>query len=63
MVLVAPTPKSSPEENAMDRVIRNTAKIGSGPRLHASRGHPFRDLALIVWTILMVTAFVLAIRP
>ena len=46
----------------MDRVIRNVAKIGSGPRLHASRGHPFRDLALIVWTILMVTAFVLAIR-
>jgi hypothetical protein len=47
----------------MDRVIWNAAKIGSGPRLHASRGHAVRDLALIIGTILMVASFVLAIRP
>jgi hypothetical protein len=47
----------------MERVMRNVVKMGSGLRLHASKGHTFRDLALIVGTILMVAAFVQAIRP
>jgi hypothetical protein len=47
----------------MERVIRNAAKMGSELHLHAARGHAFRDLVLVVGTILMLAAFVLAIRP
>ena len=47
----------------MERVIRNVAKIGSSLHLHASKAHTFRDLALVVGTVLLLAAFVQAIRP
>ena len=47
----------------MERMIRNAAKMGSELHLHVSRSHAFRDLVLIVGTILMLAAFVQAIRP
>ena len=47
----------------MERMIRNAAKIGSELHLHASRSHAFRDLVLVVGTILMLAAFVHAIPP
>ena len=47
----------------MERMIRNAAKMGSELHLHVSRSHAFRDLVLVVGTILMLAAFVQAIRP
>jgi hypothetical protein len=47
----------------MERMLRNAAKMGSELHLHASRGHAFRDLVLVVGIILMLAAFVQAIRP
>jgi hypothetical protein len=52
-----------PKGETMERVIRNVAKMGSSLHLHASKAHTFRDLTLIVGTLLLVAAFVQAIRP
>jgi hypothetical protein len=52
-----------PKGETMERVIRNVARMGSSLHLHASKAHTFRDLTLIVGTLLLVAAFVQAIRP